>query len=703
MTGLHIGLSLGSVRSSAPRPERLQDIVTDASATPTTTAITLGTGQNAVRVFTGNSTYSERYFDLYVRRNGGAAVKVRMDRWRGRILGEAAVWAAGDTIALGTTDGRTLKCAAMTVPTSLSNPSGATGTANCDAALPILWSPTAGHITLPSNGSAFIIGTDVAERPVFIREKSPSGEWTPARWFWTSTTRATVVRCNYTEIALANEAGATLSITAPTGSTIGGTSAAMSLLIPAVTGTTRNVTDNATFAAAIAAAVSGDEIVLAAGAYTTGATQASFTANEAAGKIGAEGILIRGGTGNKADVTISGDWTLTQPGAGPQATGYASFKDLTFDFGASANNFVVSGGRYYLQDVRFTNSTSDNFQAAVNSGALYIYALRCTSDNAGADCWNFDGAGGTADDAASVVQLIACTGTDAGATSADQCLTTHDGLDIQAHGGAYSDANTNVWGNGGSPTPATYGYFVTFTKGARQGRTQDSVLYGCSLTDAYGTGGSPSETWFCRVAGTLASSTNSAIRNPSASVHHNIITVTVGRGVHVSTGGLSLFGNIIAGSAEGLRLGDAASAVASAAVSLNTFNSTANAMNMQDVDTPAVVRSNAAKASSSNSLNIVTAAAGVISGDYNTLDPTVDAEYSAGANDTTGADAELDADYFPTASGNCDQNGDPALLDYCGLSDPYGFVLCYKTGVLSRGARAIPRLVSGATLHPDLF
>jgi hypothetical protein len=97
------------------------------------------------------------------------------------------------------------------------------------------------------------------------------------------------------------------------------------------------------------------------------------------------------------------------------------------------------------------------------------------------------------------------------------------------------------------------------------------------------------------------------------------------------------------------------------------------------------------------------AAEAAVIGDYNTIDPNVSANYSVGAHDTTGADAALDSDDFPTASGNCDGNGDPSLVDWVGDRDPFGLTLIYKSSAISRGARTIPAIYAGAVIQPDLW
>lgn len=679
----------------------MRTVVTEASATPSVGAITLKQGQNALRVYTGYQPVSEAFFYLYVSRNGGAVSKVKVYRWQGRILSGAA----GDTFAFGTSDGRSLSMAPMTCPTTLVNPSGVSGTAACDTAGPPLWSPGLPHIQLAATGSAFTISADGTERIVFIAEQDPAGVWSPLRWVRHSATRDTRVRCNYRNVALANYAGATLSIVAPTGSTVGGVNVPMSLPIPLATGTTWIVNSVATMKTAIAGAVAGDHIAgTGTIALDVAITEASFTANQLAGKKGAEGIVIRSASGNAADFVLTGDtgtngnWSLAQAGA----TLYASLKDLTFDGGLLAISFLMNnGGKFYLQNVIAKGGTSavGGIVTGTNTtGPLLVDILNCQGQDTAHDVWQFTGSSGGPNDATSLVRLINTSGLRAGPAGSDQCATTHSGLDIQIYAGLYSDANTNVIANGGSPQPKTYCFFVTTSFGTRNGGLADVTGFGMDITLKTG---SASNYRFSRFTGTVA--TIISISDVARTIEHNIVTTASTRAVQVSVGASSVFGNIFIGCSEGVRCGSAVGVQPSSGIYQNTFVSNPNAMNFTSTDTPTTVRNNAAK-TSGTSIGVSSGAIGALTvGDYNTVDPTVSVNYTPGANDLVAGDAALDADYFPTASGNCDGNGDTALVDYVGDADPFGFVLIYKPSRVSRGARDIPAIYASAVLQPDLF
>jgi hypothetical protein len=698
---LSYGLGLSRRRfagaGSGPDPERLQTLVTEATATPSATLITLASGQNGLRVFTDHPAASEDFFFLYVSKNGGAVVKHRMFRWTGRIIPGVA----GDTFALGTADGRSLRCAGIIVPASLTTPSGVTGTVNCDQAVPPLWTPTAAHVVLPTKGACMVLEADGTERILYIRERDPHGNWTPIRWVRHDASRDTVVQCSYREVAIANFTGATISATGPTGSTVGGTKVVQSLTFPTVTGATRNVSDLTGLNAAIAAAVSGDEIVLAAGTYANSdITRGSFVANEAAGFYGMEGITIRGATGVAADVVLTGPVTINQPGAGPTMTARGGWRDLIFNFGANNYKFHLGGGRYTIQNARFTGgSAADSFDGEATICPLLLDCLWVQVDTSADDCWNFNGS--ATYNASCLIRLMGCIGFASGANVASQVHTSHNGLATEIYDGLWYDAFANVFANDANTTP-TYVFFGTVDKGARRAGILDGVvLHGTFWLNGDSTGTGP-KSRFVHATTALATSGTALYRN-TMSVEDSLLNVTVGRAIFNSLGGGNLEGNIIVGSAEGIRLGNAAGAVASTGIKRNAAVGCSQAYAFIDVSNmPANFKNNGAK-TSGTSVNVPTGGMAAITTAGNVLDPTVDADFTPGTGDVTGADAGLDSSYIPTAAGNADGTGQTDVVDWVGGSDPWGFVSIYKSSRAPKGAREIPAIYASADLYPDFF
>lgn len=698
-------VSLEVVEAPAQPTFLIEDLDTEASATPSSVVLTVDDDATGFRLWTGApASASETEFTLYVKKNSDAVYQVKMERYQGRIFNAAP----GDTFAFGTSDGRTLKHAQMVVPTALPTPSGATGTANCDKAVPGVWVPSTAHVTLPTTSSAFQIDFDGTKRLLFISEKDGNGVWSPPRAVWHSATRHLKVQCNYTEIAIANEDGATLAITAPTGTTIGGTSATATLsTIPAVTGTTHNVSTVSALKTAIAAAVDGDEIVLAAGTYSldVAITDASFTANEGASNQGAEGILIRGATGDRDDVILTGDgtstngnWSLTQTGA----TAFTTFQDLTFDAAAQAIKFEFLSGKLNLQNVLMKGGTgTDLFNANNTSGALIINALWTLLQDGAGDLWNFDG--NATYNATSAVNLYACSGLRAGpSNNAYQCLTSHHDLPINIEGGLWQDAHLNILANGSDTTITSLSY-AKVRKGARNAGISDTIMYRCDIeVTSQVTGNSDVPVAVGNhFYGTKNTTTYGVLRNVPI-VKHNWVEVTSGRGSHNSVQA-EIVGNIFIGLTDGIRNGDAASVQGTSSINFNALSGCTNGMNHPTTtNDPAEFKCNAAK-SNTTSVNTTTGAKTSLTGDYNVLDATVDSDYIAGGNDTTGSDAALDSDYFPTASGNCDDNGDYGEYGAVGGSDPFGLVFIYKQTVAPRGARSRPIIRSSAELYPDFY
>lgn len=682
-------------QSSLNKP--IAAVVTDASATPTGNQVTVSAGWNGFRVWTGEQPVAEAYFDLYVSRNGGAVVKFRVFRWQGRIITATS----GDVVSLGTSDGRTLYVTPMYAPTTTETASGTTGTANCDKAGPPLWSPTAPHITLPANARSFQITADGTERDVFISEYDGSS-WTPVRWLKLEAARSVTVRTSYRKIALANYAGATLSITAQAGTVIGGSMATMSLNIPAATGTTHNVSNPAEFDTAVAAAVAGDRILFAVGAtaITNNITAASFTANVAAGRKGSEGIIFEGAATDYETVCpISGDWDLTQTGA----TLATYFKNLKWSW-SSAINFDIRGGDWKFEHCRFTGGSDNLSFRTTATDTIQLDALYCQSDTSSADC--FAGNGGNGQEANSVVRLIDCVGFTSGAIAANQVITSHTTLAVQVYGGTYSDAHTNVIASDADTAPVRC-FFVAVLPGARNSGVINSSQFGSSLLLENAGNLGIATNLYCVTSSLTATNyaaSNNTFSNPTTQIiEHNKFTMNNGRVFQASRGGGSLKWNIVSGGGEVVRVND----YTTGSTNLTTFTGntvvgSTTAFGLNDNSILMSLRNNACATNGTSVSCTATGNGNMVKG-YNVLDPTVSANYTAGTGDTTGANAALDSNLIPTASGNCDGNGDTSIADYLGASDPFGLVLIYKSDRISRGAREIPAVYASTQLYPDLW
>lgn len=703
-------------------PPVIQSIATQATATPTTTNLTLTGSCNAFRVWTGETPHTEAGFNLYVVKNAGAVTTVRLYKWQGRII----TGAAGDNFALGTDDGRTLQFAVMTVPGSLTAPAGVNGTANCDKAGPPLWTPANDHVTLPSPGSTFQINSDSTERIVFISEYDGS-TWSWPRWVWVQTNANVRVQCTYAHIALANYDGATLSITAPNGSTVGGTSNYMTMGLPVVTGTTRTCSTVAEFQTAITNAVSGDRIVLNSGVYalTTNFAAASFAANNGVGgKVGAEGIAIVGASGIASDVIISnkstgtGWFTLNQSGA----SGYTYLHSVTFDETGlpNKNPWTMVGGKFRLENVRFTGTnTVSGQQVQVDltsaSGGATADFLWCVADSGKEDL--FSSTGNATYNSATSIRYIGCTATNAGAGTGSQCLTSHTGLGIYAYGCSLVEATLNIVASSDDTAPA-YINFCRTGYGSRLGNFANADIYASYVCLTNNGSGSDIALVTNRSAcfnhiylGPTPATVFRSNANCTHKVEHNYVkaATTTGnyRAIHYSQGSVTAVGNIIDTFPTGFRMTDYSTGVkGNYLMANNSVVNTATAIDWSETTAGITGQmTNNACGTNTTSINCSATSMGLLTTDYNVLDANVDADYVGGANDIKPADAGLVQDnlYVPKASGNCDGNGLANLFSWVGDSDPYGFVLFYLTTRAPRGAREIPAIYANAVMFPDLW
>jgi len=681
----------------------IETIVTQSSVTPSETLSVSG-GYDSVRVWTGETPVTEPWFFLYVTRSGVTS-KIKMNRFEARVVN-----VPGGSIGFGTSDGRTIYVAKDVKDSALGTSFPVSGTANADRAGVPIWTPSAPHITLPAGERQYELVGSGTERIVFVSEYDGT-TWSPARWLRLPASGSVRLHATFGQIALANYDGATVSVNGPTGTVIGGTSASASLTFPSVTGTTRNVTSVAELKTAIGAAVAGDEIVLASGTYAldVNITAASFTANNGVGgRIGAEGILIRGATTDRTLYVIScaangqGDWNLNQSGA----TLRTGFKDLTFTFGGSNTAaFTTTRGRFSVQNCRFTGTIGASLDCfngigSTTTNGLYLDCYQVQADTSIADCWNFNDGNTTANR----VRLIDCIGHTSGAASSDQCVTTHNGLPISLYGGHYYNSHTNVMANGGPGiVPTTHCFFVRVSRSARQGTTTNVSAYGCRLeqpaTSIIGWVASLYSVATYAELGTREASNNNAAYEGNLFNNAGAIGSYYAYFPNVSTT-TTFERNVCTAFSIGIRMDNGAGP---GVMSANRNSLIANTLGCSKTTTwTSTLLGNVSKDSVNQGMSITATGMANTVANYNVWDPPADADYVNGANDVS-AEAGLDASYLPTAAGNCDGTGDPAGMDWVGGTDYVGFLLEISSVTRDRGARCRPRIISNAELTPDIW
>lgn len=705
---------LDLLESVALVPYRMKSVTTQATATPSTTQIILSATQTAVRIWTGETPVSESSFTLYVVRNGGAVTPVSMNRYEGRIITAPA----GASLAFGTSDGRVITVAPLDIGSSaLTTVFPVTGSALADRAGPPLWTPTAAHITLPSLCSSFEIPATASPQVIFISEYDGL-IWSPPRWLRTSTLGPVRVRATYNKVAIANYDGTAVTINAPTGSRIGGASALMQLSFPAITGTSRSVTDLATLKAAMAASVSGDEIVLADGTYALDipVVLTTFAANHGiSSRQGAEGITFRSSSGNASACILTGNGTGTNGNWALDHLGRTAplcLKDLTFDFTAKPLNFGFTAGTILAQNVDWIGGTAADVItiSSDDGGAVTATFLRCKAHDCVDDAWNFSGYSTT--NATSNCRMVDCQGYRSGTADNAQCLTTHFGMGVKVYGGWFYDAKIYVIENSAVTDPMFLAWVKT-SAGARKAQISKCPwIFACEI-QGLDTGLTASNTGGAYMVGNRLTtvgytSGTTMLRNSSGDIGvivGNYFESTQGRGIFSSVGTTTgvFQSNVFNGFQTGFLQGSDTIA-GSTTVTNNTFvggTGTTYGMDLSSTIQSAVIKGNACKGNTVG-INCTTASMARITTNYNVIDPTVDVDFIAGANDTTGVDAALDSRFFPTAGGNCDGTA-VSVLAAVGGTDYSGYPLCYKTTSHDRGARCLPKIISGADLLPDLW
>jgi hypothetical protein len=661
-------------------------------------------GYNAVRVWVREYPMDDPFADTSITAVGTKTYK--LGRYESRVIS-----CPSRKFTINSTSADQILIAPDVARSSLPSSFPVNGTANADQAGPPLWQPTAAHITLGAD-KAFEIVSNGTRRIVFIAESNGT-TWTTPRWVRVPEAGGVRVHCTFTDVALATYSGDTVEVNAVSGSTIGGTKHVMHLDIPAPTGTTHNVSDVAGLKTAIAAAVAGDEIVLADGTYLldVNVTEASFVANHnVGGRKGMEGITIRSGSDDRSACSIKpsassgvGNWNINHLN-GTRDT--AAVRGITFDFdGSTTAQWRCVMGCWRVENCRFTNTggTMDCFvfggSSTVIDQMLDLICLRVSADNSNNDC--FDGISGKTSDSA---VFIDCVGEVAGAVVSNQCMTTHNGLNVTLYGGVYRDAIENVFANG-SANERTYAFFVSLERGARAVNYLNSNLYACEAQEGGHAGERTDGAAGPRVGCILGLNIREASPMSRVIVGNwfNRSPATVG-----STS--SFFPNVASQVQFDFNIGSGTNSMirvdngtGSATVRQNTAVGVNVGVAMTSGSMVVTARGNATKTTATRALDITSGNMANLTTDYNVWGTPVDVDLVPGPNDLNGTDAALDSLYFPTAGGNCDGNGDPNLFTWLGGTDAWGYALRLSSTVADRGARMRPRIIAGAELLPDLW
>jgi hypothetical protein len=419
---------------------------TDAAPT-STNQITVPVGHNAVSLFVGDRPLSEFYSVLHVKVGEASARQYNVYRNRPIIIPAAA----GTVVSINT---QTRAGAAFTLvntvvpikactyayPTSLTAPTGVTGLANVDESGSPVWAPTIAniHVTLPEENSHFQINAAAGRRHYFMVEFDDYDNPTPVRHLCINSNKTLKVRCRFRRIALATYGGEALSITAPTGATIGGVSTRYRPTYTALAGSTGAVT--ASTPAEVKAGLNSTafEVIVFPGTYDMSGSGLPWN-NTNYDTARQRTLRLRSSTGDPEDVVFTDSAVAITITAGNRWV----IEGVTFDVDGVAG--VVFTGRIDGLDVVVTgpgSGTSPNLSinGATGYGAMTNTWAYCTITGTVADGINVSQTNGqTAGE--TLVQIVGTIIDGNGASGNNsQILTPHNASVLAAYGCYFTDA-----------------------------------------------------------------------------------------------------------------------------------------------------------------------------------------------------------------------------------------------------------------------
>ena len=667
-------------------PAILSAVTTENSATPSTPAVTMPTGYTVLAIYTGYGSITDPEFPIYVD-SGSGPVEVRCYRLTRTLVKVAA----GATIKLGSNSARSVSVLPVRSFSSLTSPTTVTGTALADDGDPYLWSPTAAHVVVPTRGSNITFTAPGSGRRMVYYSEKVGSSWTP--------TTAVVLHAIHTgnvtipvmgdSIALCVDDGGTLTVSGPTGTTIGGTQAVTSLPAPSYTSTV-NVTanDEADLRSKVAAATSGVRVLIPAGTYTLTAALATPASD----------VSIHGSTGTASDVVIvftSAGWSWSAQRSN------VDMRDFTYNCTAGIGIFIRPSTGVRVQNVvgvgatLTTNGANNNFEINVSADSDLI-VNRCEFSG------NYDVL--TTTGVLPVgLRFIRTLFRDSGDGDSAQCSTCHGTSTVWLTSCILQNSKLNAIANQ-SGASVTYTEGCTITAGARKNNTVNTNHYLAWWSDGWSaiapvvTGGG---FVLCSIQDGNANYGNHADGS-------SMKTADRVRGVYIACAngrGLFPYGTLdgpIQFSFIALSTCADQGAIISAFIAptqqVSYLNCTAAngsglAVNSQITSPKLYLRNVISLATNGTSM-----AAANCDSDYGTYDASSTA---IGANDQANTNPAIGAaTLIPTASGNCDGTGDGSLYAWVGGRDYAGLPLIYTAGVAPRGARAAV-VASGSNVLPD--
>ena len=444
----------------SPLSMTFQTITPDGGSNPSAgfgNALPIPAGATAIAVYSGDRNDSEGWMNLYIF-DGSTTTKYIMRRWDMFIIPVAS----GSTIRVGTTS-KTLSApdvstnqpdivvATTVAPLSLATPSGTTGTVNADKSCPRWWSPSATHITLPSELSTFTVDADESgDRNIVIREVDSQGVYSPDRHIHVPSGLKRTVQCIGRHIAVMTLDGSTVDITAPAGSTVGGTSDILDVDLDYTSTDTVAAGDPGDFETSLAA-VADNGRLLVSGNYSL--TQAINATNYATAST--RSVLIEGATGDPDDATLSAQVIQVVLSSSVRWV----FKNLTIDVTGLTNGITLKGKvDFYNVKVVGTQTSGDKIQLPDPSPltGFEVNFYYCQVENSTGDTISATNVN---------VNVIGGTWLGNGSNASDQILTPHAATRLVAYGVELGDDGSNNARLAAGDAARIYTYFCTAPSG----------------------------------------------------------------------------------------------------------------------------------------------------------------------------------------------------------------------------------------------
>lgn len=440
------------------------EFTAEASLAPTAAAFTVPVGYDGILVYTGTRPITEARFNLHAN-IGGTVSTGRVYRWQGVPLfapeGASVGFGASDP-DFATLSDADLVAVPIQRPTSVTACTASTQTVSVDfCACPEDWTPEDYHLLLDQESSVITFPSDASnERWVMVKDVDDQNNYSPPRVYQIKKGQSLSVYCPFRRVALATPDGEHIGIKFD-GSYVGEQRTqwydftALRVV---------NVSTWAELKAAWKAAIDGDDIVLANGIYTT---DEAITSWGAPGSTNYSDRAYRIRAANPLSATIAMGSSRYLEIKREAIAGTLYIDGINFDLtgctGATSSVdvcIVVRSGSVWIGNSVISGAPASGKATIGGTSVSQTNPMNVELNNllvedAVADAVQWFGKSGAPElNALSRIKHVNVNVVGCGATpSQHQCLTTHNGLDIECYGGSFDDlhgTNTNVIANAGT-------------------------------------------------------------------------------------------------------------------------------------------------------------------------------------------------------------------------------------------------------------